>query len=247
MSYIAETVVPYSGSEAKKSAQIRQMFNEIAEKYDLYNHTLSLGIDRYWRKKGILSLKNIAPEKVLDIATGTGDLALEAYFRLHPETVTGIDISEKMMEIGKQKIAAAGLSGKIEFLWQDCSELSFDDNTFDAVTVAFGIRNFENLDKGLREILRVLRPQGKFMILELSVPEQFLIKQAYLLYSKYIMPIVGQLISGNKHAYDYLPKSIAAFPQNTELAAILQKNGFVEVTYKKLTGGICTLYTGLKH
>ncbi len=246
MAYSAEKIVPYADSEAGKSVQVQQMFNEIAGKYDLYNHTLSLGIDRFWRKKGILSLKKIAPKKILDVATGTGDLALEAYSRLQPESIIGIDISEKMMEIGQQKVTRAGLSDKIEFQWQNCSALSFKDNSFDAASVAFGIRNFENLDEGLQEILRVLRPGGKFVVLELSVPEHFPVKQAYFLYSKLVMPAIGQLISGNKNAYNYLPKSIAAFPQNAELAAILQKNGFMDVRYKKLTFGICTMYTGVK-
>lgn len=246
MTYKAETVVPYTDSEAKKSVQVKQMFNEIAFRYDLFNHLLSLGIDRYWRKKGILSLKDIAPRKILDIATGTGDLALEACKRLHPEKITGIDISEKMMAIGKQKVAKAGLSDKIEFQQCDCSDLPFEADTFDAAIVAFGIRNFENLDKSLQEIFRVLHPGGKLMVLELSIPEHFPIKQAYHLYSKIFIPVIGYFISGNKNAYNYLPKSIEAFPQNAELAAIMHKNGFSKVIFQKLTFGICTLYIGIK-
>jgi demethylmenaquinone methyltransferase/2-methoxy-6-polyprenyl-1,4-benzoquinol methylase len=244
--YKAETVVPYTDSKAKKSLQIKQMFNEIASRYDLLNRLFSLGNDRYWRKKGILSLKGIAPQKILDIATGTGDLALEAYKLLHPEKITGIDISEKMMEIATQKVAAANLSDKIDFRQCDCCDLPFDNDTFDAATVAFGIRNFEDLDKSLQEVVRVLRPEGKLMVLELSVPEHFPVKQGYYLYSKIFIPLIGYLISGNKSAYNYLPKSIVAFPQNAVLAAILEKNGFANVKYQKFLWGVCTLYTGVK-
>ena len=244
MTYKAEKIVPYTDNKEKKSIQIRQMFNEIASRYDLFNRLLSLGSDRYWRKKGILSLKDIAPQKILDIATGTGDLALEAYKRLHPQKITGIDISEKMMEIAVQKVEAANLSDTISFRHCDCCDLPFETDTFDAATVAFGVRNFENLDKSLQEIVRILRPGGKLMILELSIPEKFPIKQAYHLYSKIFIPSIGYLISGNKNAYNYLPKSITAFPQNEELAAILQKNGFSNVRFQRLTFGVCTLYIG---
>ena len=246
MTYKAEKVVPYADSDAKKSVQIKQMFNDIAFRYDLFNRLLSLGNDYYWRKKGVLSLKDIAPQKILDIATGTGDLALEACKRLHPEKVIGIDISDKMMTVGKQKVAEAGLSDKIEFQQCDCIDLPFEANTFDAAIVAFGIRNFENLDKGLQEIFRVLRPGGKLMVLELSVPEHFPVKQAYRLYSKIFIPTVGYLISRDNSAFNYLPKSIEAFPQNAELAAIMQKNGFSDVKFRKLTIGVCTLYIGMK-
>jgi demethylmenaquinone methyltransferase/2-methoxy-6-polyprenyl-1,4-benzoquinol methylase len=246
MTYQAEKIVPYNNDNAPKSVQVRQMFNEIAPQYDFLNHTLSLGIDRRWRKKGIMTLKNAHPQHILDIATGTGDFTMEAYKRLQPKRITGIDISEKMMEVAQQKIDHAELSDKIDLQLQDCSRLSFDNDTFDAATVAFGIRNFENLDKCLQEILRVLRPNGQFVILELSTPERFPMKQAYHLYSKAIIPLIGRLIANNKPAYNYLPKSIKAFPQNAEMKAILEKNGFAKVTYKKLTCGICTLYTALK-
>ncbi len=246
MTYQAEKVVPYKGDNASKSIQVKQMFNEIAPQYDFLNHTLSLGIDRRWRKKGILLLKEIHPQQILDIATGTGDFLMEAYKRLKPEKITGIDISEKMMDVAQQKVNQAGLSAHINFQLQDCSALSFDADTFDAATVAFGIRNFENLDKSLQEVLRVLRPGGQFVILELSIPEYFPMKQAYWLYSKMVIPIIGWLISKNKPAYSYLPKSIKAFPQNAQMKAILEKNGFSKVAYKKLTHGICTLYSAVK-
>ncbi|MDR2843470.1 MAG: bifunctional demethylmenaquinone methyltransferase/2-methoxy-6-polyprenyl-1,4-benzoquinol methylase UbiE [Candidatus Symbiothrix sp.] len=245
MDYNIEKILPYVADNTSKSAQVEQMFDEIASQYDLLNHTLSLGIDKYWRKKGILTLKLLAPCQLLDVATGTGDLALEAYRLLKPEKIVGIDISEKMMNIGREKIAKAGLSDRIDFAWQNCSELQLSDNTFDAAIVAFGVRNFENLDKSLQEILRVLRPGGKLMILELSSPEYFPMKQGYRIYST-IIPLVGKWISRNTVAYQYLPKSIHAFPQNKEMVAILEKNGFVNVRYQKLSFGICTMYLGSK-
>jgi len=241
MVYEAEKIVPYESNAASKSVQIERMFDEIAGQYDFLNHTLSLGIDKYWRRKGILALKDYVPQTLLDVATGTGDLALDAYHLLKPEKILGIDISEKMMAIGREKVEKAGLSGVIDFEWQNCTNLQLASNSFDAAIVAFGIRNFEDLDKGLQEIHRVLYPGGKLMILELSSPDFFMIKFGYQIYSLFI-PKIGQWFSRNKAAYKYLPKSIAVFPQNAELAAILEKNGFIDVTYRKLTGGVCTLY-----
>jgi len=245
MAYKAEKLVPYESNDAPKSVQIEHMFDEIAGQYDFLNHTLSIGIDKYWRKKGIEALKAFAPQSILDIATGTGDLALDAYRLLKPEKIVGIDISERMMAIGREKAARAGLSGIIEFYKQNCACLQLDSDRFDAAIVAFGIRNFENLDTGLQEILRVLHPGGNLMILELSSPERFPMKQAYRIYTR-LIPKIGQWISGNKAAYRYLPESISAFPQNAELAAIIEKNGFLEVSFRKLTGGICTMYLARK-
>ncbi len=239
------TIRPYNDSE-KKSVQVERMFDEIAENYDTLNHTLSLGIDRGWRKKGILSLQDICPKKILDIATGTGDLAIDAYQRLKPDSILGIDISEGMMEIGRKKTAHLGLSGQITFDKQDCTCLELQDNSFDAAMVAFGIRNFEDLDKGLQEIIRVLKPGGKLMILELSTPESFPMKQAYWLYSKIIIPGIGRIISKSKTAYHYLPRSIAAFPQGKVMMEILRKNGFENIVWKKYTFGICSMYLGTK-
>jgi demethylmenaquinone methyltransferase/2-methoxy-6-polyprenyl-1,4-benzoquinol methylase len=232
--------------DAPKGAQVEKMFDSIAGQYDLLNHTLSFGIDYYWRKKGISALKDVRPEKILDVAAGTGDLALLAYRLLQPEHILCIDISEKMMQIGRKKIAMTGLSGKIEFEWQDCMQLKSADQTFDAAMTAFGIRNFENLDKGLQEILRTLRPGGKLIILELSSPEYFPMKQAYQLYSRIIIPFIGRIVSGNKPAYNYLPRSVAAFPQGHRMKSILEKNGFCNVQYTKLTFGICTLYSAYR-
>ncbi|MCL1937579.1 MAG: bifunctional demethylmenaquinone methyltransferase/2-methoxy-6-polyprenyl-1,4-benzoquinol methylase UbiE [Candidatus Azobacteroides sp.] len=245
MVYKAEKIVPYESNDSPKHIQIEQMFDEIAGQYDFLNHTLSIGLDKYWRKKGILALKSFAPKILLDVATGTGDLALDAYRLLKPEKILGIDISEKMMAIGREKAAKAGLSGIIDFEWQDCTCLQLDSDTFDAAIVAFGIRNFENLDKGLQEIYRVLRPGGMLMILELSSPEHFPMKQGYRIYSN-LIPKIGQWASHSKEAYKYLPKSISAFPQNAEMAAILEKNGFSETQFRKLTGGICSRYLARK-
>ena len=247
MTYNVEKVLPDSKNEASKGIQVEKMFDDIAGQYDLLNHTLSFGIDRYWRKKGIKTLKSIQPKKILDIATGTGDLAIQAFPLLSPEKILGVDISEGMMQVGREKVAEIGLQNQIEFEKQDCTNLTFEDNSFDAAMVAFGVRNFEDLDKGLQEILRVLCVGGKLMILELSSPEYFPMKQAYQLYSKLIIPTLGRLISKSVTAYHYLPNSIAAFPQNAGLKAILEKNGFKDVCYKKLTFGLCTLYVGTKN
>ncbi|MDR2691874.1 MAG: bifunctional demethylmenaquinone methyltransferase/2-methoxy-6-polyprenyl-1,4-benzoquinol methylase UbiE [Dysgonamonadaceae bacterium] len=243
MTYKAEKIIPYASRNTSKSEQIEQMFNEIAGKYDLLNHSLSLGIDKSWRKKGLLALKEFAPKTILDIATGTGDLAIEACRLLKPEKILGIDISEKMTAVGRKKVAEAGLAGIIDFDRQDCAGLRLGNDSFDAATVAFGIRNFGQLDRSLQETLRILKPGGKLMILELATPEFFPAKQAYQLYSK-LIPLIGNRISGNSAAYRYLPESIAAFPQGREMKAILEKNGFKNVTYRQFTFGICMLYIG---
>jgi len=245
MAYKAEKIVPYESNDAPKSVQIERMFDEIAGQYDFLNHALSMGIDKYWRKKGILALKTFAPQNILDVATGTGDLALDAYHLLKPQKIVGIDISEKMMAIGREKIAKAGLTEIIRFERQNCTSLQLNSSTFDAAIVAFGIRNFEDLNKGLQEIRRVLQPGGRLMILELSSPEYFPLKQAYKLYSV-LIPKIGQWISRNNAAYKYLPKSISVFPQNAEMVSILKKNGFSEVICHKLTGGICSMYLARK-
>jgi demethylmenaquinone methyltransferase/2-methoxy-6-polyprenyl-1,4-benzoquinol methylase len=243
--YKAEKIVPYASADASKSEQVEWMFDEIAGKYDFLNHSLSLGIDKSWRKKGILALKDLHPKKILDIATGTGDLAIEAYRLLKPEKILGIDLSEKMMAVGREKIIEAGLTDVISFDKQDCADLQLENDSFDAAMVAFGVRNFEKLDQSLREILRVLKPGGKLMILELTSPEFFPMKQTYQIYSK-LIPLIGKWISNNNAAYRYLPESIAAFPQGKEMKAILEKNGFKNVSYQKFTFGICTLYLGSK-
>lgn len=245
MTYKAEKVVPYSDS-GSKGVQVERMFDSIAENYDTLNHTLSMGIDRGWRKKGLSELKKLNPQVILDIATGTGDLALQAYDVIKPQTIQGIDISEGMMDVARQKVEKAGLSDTISFEKQDCLNMKFADNSFDAVMVAFGVRNFENLDKGLKEILRVLKPGGQLMILELSTPQRFPMKQGYWCYSKLFIPTIGRIISKDKAAYTYLPKSIEAFIQGKEMVNALLKNGFKEALSKTYTFGICSMYLASK-
>ncbi|MDR0798320.1 MAG: bifunctional demethylmenaquinone methyltransferase/2-methoxy-6-polyprenyl-1,4-benzoquinol methylase UbiE [Dysgonamonadaceae bacterium] len=246
MTYEAEKIRPYGESTEPKGAQVEKMFDAIARQYDLLNHTLSFGLDFYWRKKGLFALKDKRPAVILDIATGTGDLAIQAFRHLRPEKIVGIDLSEGMLQIGQEKVAEAGLSAQITMEAQDCMNLSFEDNSFDAVMVAFGVRNFENPDRGLQEILRVLKPGGRLMILELSSPEHFPVKQGYQIYSKWIIPMIGWWLSKSKEAYTYLPHSIAAFPQNEAMKRMLEANGFRDVYYKKLSLGICGLYVGEK-
>ncbi len=245
MTYKAEKILPYESSE-NKGAQVERMFDSIAENYDTLNHTLSMGIDKGWRKKGILSLQKINPKNILDIATGTGDLALQAYTLLQPQSILGIDISEGMMEVARRKTDKMGLTDKITFEKQDCLALNLPDNSFDAAMVAFGVRNFEDLDKGLCEILRILKPGGQLMILELSTPRHFPMKQGYWLYSRLFIPTVGRLISKDKSAYTYLPKSVEAFIQGKEMVNTLLKNGFKEAKCKTYTFGICSMYLATK-
>lgn len=241
----AEKIVPYHSSE-NKTTQIERMFDDIAGNYDTLNHTLSVGIDKYWRKKGIHALKSSAPQIILDVATGTGDLAIEINRLLHPQEIIGIDISREMIRLAEEKVKKNELSAIIRFQKEDSQQLTFSDNSFDAATVAFGVRNFENLEEGLREILRVLKPTGKLMILELTTPTYFPMKQLYKFYSQIIIPAVGRIISRNKVAYNYLPASIAAFPQGEKMQEILQKSGYINTSFKRLTFGICTMYIGEK-
>ena len=245
MTYEAEKIVPYESTE-NKGAQVERMFDAIAENYDTLNHTLSMGIDRGWRKKSILSLKTLNPSTILDVATGTGDLSIQAYHLLKPEKILAIDLSEGMMNIGRQKVAKENLSDHISFEKQDCMNLTISDNSFDAAMVAFGVRNFEDLDRGLQEIRRVLKPGGRLMILELSTPRSFPMKQAYWLYSRLFIPTVGRFISKDKAAYTYLPKSIEVFSQGKEMVEILTKNGFRNASYKTYTFGISSMYLGDK-
>ncbi|MDH6306140.1 demethylmenaquinone methyltransferase/2-methoxy-6-polyprenyl-1,4-benzoquinol methylase [Parabacteroides sp. PF5-5] len=245
MKYGSENILPYNDSE-QKATQVERMFDAIAGKYDLLNHTLSLGFDKGWRRKGIAFLKPFSPETILDVATGTGDLAISLYETLKPSQVIGIDISEGMMEIGRQKVEVAGYSGHISYEQQDCLSLSYENNRFDAVTAAFGIRNFEDIDKGISEMYRVLKPNGHVMILELSSPEKFPMKQLYKIYSKIVIPNVGRWFSKEKAAYDYLPASIKVVPQGEEMVGILRRQGFIDVKVRTFTFGICSLYTGKK-
>ena len=243
--YPQESIKPYNEDE-KKSVQVERMFDNIAPAYDQLNHTLSWGIDKSWRKRAINWLKPFQPQRMMDVATGTGDFAIQACRVLNPKELIGTDISEGMMNVGRQKVKDAGLEGRISFAKEDCTDLTFPDKRFDAITVAFGVRNFEDLDKGLREMHRVLDDNGKLVILELSEPDWFPMKQLYALYSKVVIPTLGKLLSKDRSAYTYLPQSIKAFPQGEVMREIILKAGFSEASFKRLTLGICTLYTATK-
>lgn len=244
--YNQEQIKPYSQSESK-TEQVTQMFDNIAPTYDRLNHTLSIGIDRYWRKKAISALKQYKPQRLLDIATGTGDFAIQAYKTLHPEQIIGSDISEGMMAVGRQKVEQAGLSSVITFQNEDCCKgMSFPDNSMDAITIAFGARNFEHLDDGLCEMCRVLKPGQPLVLLELCTPNHFPMKQLFWIYAHVVMPAIGRIISHDDSAYTYLPASMEAFPQAEVMQDIMKKAGFSDVKFERLTFGICTLYIALK-
>ncbi len=242
--YRQETIMPYHDGD--KTRQVEEMFNNIAPTYDQLNHRLSWNIDRGWRRKAISWLAQYQPRTVLDIATGTGDFAILAAEKLKPEYVIGADISEGMMEIGRQKVQQKGLQRVISFSREDCLNLSYQDGCFDAVTAAFGIRNFSDLNKGLQEMCRVLRPGGHLAIVELTSPVSFPMKQLFGIYSHTILPVYGQLVSKDSSAYSYLTKTIEAFPQGERMMDILRQAGFREAAFKRLTFGICTLYTATK-
>ena len=243
--YGSEQILPYNNEE-HKATQVKRMFDSIAGTYDQLNHTLSFGIDRIWRKKGIAYLRPFAPKSILDIATGTGDLAISMQRNLNADRIIGADISEGMMDVGRQKVAEAGLSEHISFEYQDCTALTYAEDSFDAVTAAFGVRNFEDIEQGIREMYRVLRPDGHVMILELSTPEHFPMKQLYSIYSKWVIPTIGRLFSKEQSAYSYLPASIKVVPQGKVMTDLLSRIGFSEVQARTLTFGICSLYTGTK-
>lgn len=237
-------ITPYKESELTKTEQIRDMFDKIAGKYDFFNHFFTLGIDRSWRRKAVAELKDIAPKDILEIATGTGDVAIEL-LKLNPNKIIATDISEGMMDIGREKVSKIG-DTCIEFQYADCQSLEFGDNTFDAVTVAYGVRNFERLEEGLSEIYRVLRPGGRLVVLELSKPHIFPIKQLYNFYFNVILPGIGRLSSNDKNAYSYLPESVKAFPDGETFSQILGTIGFKETKWLPLTLGITSIYTGDK-
>jgi demethylmenaquinone methyltransferase/2-methoxy-6-polyprenyl-1,4-benzoquinol methylase len=239
------SVTPEKNSSLSKKDQVAGMFNNIAWRYDFLNTLLSFGIDHYWRRKTIGMLKKEKPQLILDAATGTGALALEAV-KLNPEKIFGIDISEDMLKIGRAKIKAKKLSDKVELLEGDSENLIFNDNKFDAVMAAFGVRNFENLDKGLKEFHRVLKPGGKVFILEFSQPQNQIISPLYRFYSSRIMPFIGKKISRNTVAYQYLNESAEAFPSGKKFLSILQQAGFRETKGKPLTFGVVTVYSGRK-
>ena len=239
------TVIPYKERKEGKKKQIADMFDNISHRYDLLNHMLSLGIDIRWRKKVIQMLQPFSPKTILDVATGTADLAIEAT-TLDPIKVTGIDISEGMLEVGRKKIRIQNLENLIELQQGDSENLNFLDNNFDAVIVAFGVRNFENLEKGLLEMFRVLKTGGHAVILEFSKPASFPFKQIYQSYFKQILPLIGKKISKDDSAYTYLPESVNSFPEGSAFEKILVDTGFRDIKIKPLTFGISTIYLGMK-
>lgn len=240
-----EEVLPYDSKESKKE-QISKMFDRIAGAYDPMNHLMSLGQDRRWRRKAIERLASFSPKRILDVATGTGDFAIVAGLSLNPDCLLGVDISEGMMNVGREKVQRLGLSDKISFQYEDATELSLPSDSFDAVTVAFGVRNFSSLSKGLSEICRVLRKEGVVAILEMTEPENWFFKIGYKLYTKLCIPILAKIKSKDQLAYDYLPNSIAAFPQGERMRQLLLSCGFSSVEIKKFTMQTCTFYLAVK-
>ncbi|KIO53761.1 bifunctional demethylmenaquinone methyltransferase/2-methoxy-6-polyprenyl-1,4-benzoquinol methylase UbiE [Flavobacterium hibernum] len=242
---MSEKITPYKDSSLGKKEQVAQMFDNISGNYDNLNRVISFGIDTKWRKKVLKIVSDTKPKKILDIATGTGDLAI-LMTQTNAEKIIGLDISAGMLEVGKKKVEAKGLSNVIDLVLGDSEKIPFDDNYFDAITVGFGVRNFENLEKGFAEILRVLKPNGVFVILETSVPDKTPYKQGYNFYSKNILPLIGKLFSKDNSAYGYLSESAAAFPYGEALNNILRKIGFIDVVAMPQTFGVATIYSASK-
>jgi demethylmenaquinone methyltransferase/2-methoxy-6-polyprenyl-1,4-benzoquinol methylase len=238
-------VVPDAKSNLSKKAQVADMFNNIAGKYDFLNHFLSMGIDKGWRRKAIAEIKELDPGVILDVATGTGDLAIAAS-KINPQHIIGVDIAEQMLEVGRKKIKEKGLDKMITLQSGDSEALPFVEGAFDAITCAYGVRNFEHLEAGLKDMNRVLRNGGKVAILEFSQPQKFPIKQIYKFYFKYILPLLGKMVSKHSRAYTYLPESVMAFPEGHKFCSILEQCGFKNAKARPLTFGITTLYTAYK-
>ncbi len=241
-----DEVMPYQHSDLNKKEQVADMFNNIAYRYDFLNRFLSAGIDVWWRKKAISQLKTLAPKKILDVATGTGDVAILTYNILKPEKIIGIDISERMLELGRKKLEKLELNSHIELITGDSEVIRFEDNSFDAITVAFGVRNFQNLVMGMKEMHRVLKPGGKLVVLEFSKPTKAGFKNLYNFYMNYVAPNIGKLFAKNKDAYQYLNDSVQAFPEGQTFLNIMHEAGFTQTYLKKLSFGICAIYCGSK-
>ncbi len=241
-----DTVVPNKGSTQSKKEQVAGMFDDIAFRYDFLNRFLSAGLDISWRKKALDKLKTIRPKYLLDMATGTGDVAIMAAKRLQPQKITGVDISDGMLSVARQKVEKLNLSNTIELLNGDSETINFPDATFDAVTVAFGVRNFQDLQKGLAEIYRVLRPGGRLVVLEFSKPKAPFVKFFYNLYMKTVTPRVGKFVSKNATAYSYLDESIRKFPEGKDFLQIMKQTGYINSEFKPLSLGICSIYCGDK-
>ncbi len=246
MSNEASTLKPYKTKSGGKKEQVSDMFDNISPKYDLLNRIMTLRIDIIWRKKAIRLLKASCPQLILDVATGTGDFAIEAIEILQPEKIIGVDISAGMLEVAKEKIQKKRLTSQFEVQVGDSENLQFADNTFDAVTVAFGVRNFENLNQGLAEIRRVLKPGGRAIILELSNPKRFPVKQLFHFYFHKIVPFIGRFISKDSSAYSYLPESVSKFPDGQHFAALTKEAGFRTTRVMPQTLGFCTIYEAVK-
>jgi len=241
-----QSVTPYKSESATKKEQVATMFNNISKTYDFLNHFMSLGIDIIWRKQAIGELKRESPQYILDVATGTGDFAFESLKILKPAKIIGVDISQGMLDIAAEKIQKRNLSDKFEVRLGDSEKLLFEDNAFDAVTVAYGVRNFENLEKGLSDMLRVLKPGGKAVILEFSKPKTFPIKQLYSFYFHYVTPSIGKIFSKDNSAYKYLPESVEAFPDGKDFISMMERVGYRNTKNRPLAFGICSIYTGVK-
>lgn len=238
-----EQITPY-GSDAPKGRQVERMFDSIAPAYDLMNRAMTFGIDRLWRAKAVRMLRRHHPHDILDVATGTGDLAIELAGRLPLARITGIDLSSGMIAVGREKIARAGLSDRVRLDVADCLALPFADASFDCITVAYGVRNFADIEGGYREMRRVLRPGGRLCVIELSTPVNPLVKPLYKVYTRGIIPAVGRMVSKDPRAYSYLPESIAAVAQREQMCELMQRAGFTETGFRSLTFGVCCIYTG---
>jgi len=239
---LSKTVTPYNKKDESKKEQVEDMFDNIAHNYDFLNHLLSAGIDNTWRRKAISHIATYNPKITMDMASGTGDFAVDTVKRIDLEKLVALDLSEKMLDVGRKKSKKKGIKN-IDWVKGDSENLSFQDNTFDAMTVGFGVRNFGNLEKGLSEMRRVLKDGAPLVVLEVSEPEKFPMKQIFGIHFKYILPFVGQMFSKDDRAYTYLPESVQAFPKGSDFVEILKKVGFKKVAYKPLTFGICAMYT----
>lgn len=241
----AEKITPYDNNRAK-TEQVKEMFDSIAPAYDFMNRAMTFGIDKCWRAKAVKMIKAYTPKTILDVATGTGDLAIKLARSLKPKKITGIDLSEEMIAIGRKKVEDANLSHIIDFVAGDCLNLPFDEAQFDCITVAYGVRNFEHLNQGYREMYRVLKPGGVLCVIELSTPTSPYIRPLYQFYTHCIIPFLGRMISKDMRAYSYLPESIAAVPQGNDMLQLMHEAGFNDCHFKSLTFGTCSIYMAIK-
>jgi demethylmenaquinone methyltransferase/2-methoxy-6-polyprenyl-1,4-benzoquinol methylase len=239
---LAKTVTPYNKKDETKKEQVEDMFDNIAHNYDFLNHLLSAGIDNTWRRKAIKHIATYNPKVVMDMASGTGDFAVDTVNKIKLDKLVALDLSDKMLDVGRQKSIKKGIKN-IDWVKGDSEDLSFEDNTFDAMTVGFGVRNFGNLEKGLSEMRRVLKDGSPLVVLEVSEPDKFPMKQIFGIHFNYILPFVGKMFSKDSRAYNYLPESVKAFPRGNDFVEILKKVGFTKIEYKPLTFGICAMYT----